>query len=102
MKQKTTYKCKGCDKKIPFGNYHKKCYKTRMISDYVDPKMDPVNYPVKYIAPMHDKIKEDQYRDLFAALGTIGANQWIKDNAIEDIDMEDIFHKIMEGDIDYA
>ena len=93
--------CKGCGIEIPFGNYHKKCYQTRMRSDYEDPKMDIKNYPVKHNAPMHDETREEQYGHLYKALGTVAATNWIVENTTENINMEDVFHKIMEGEIDY-
>ena len=94
--------CKGCGLEIPFGNYHKKCYQTRMRSDYEDPKMDIKNYPVKHNTPMHDETREEQYGHLYKALGTVAATNWIVENVGEDVNMEEIFRKIMEGDIDYA
>ena len=94
--------CKGCDKLIPNGaDYHKKCYETRMISKYDDPKMDEKRYPVSHNAPMEEPNREDQYRELYKVLGAGKASNWIADNTTGDINMEDIFHKIMEGEIDY-
>ena len=94
-------KCKGCDKSVREGEYHKKCYKTRMISKYDDPKMDAENYPVSHNAPMREETREEQYGHLYKALGPTAATNWIVENTGEDINMEDIFHKIMQGDIDY-
>ena len=98
-----TQQCKGCGKNIPFGNYHKKCYKSRMgTSSYIDDKMDLSTYPVSYEMPGKDRPIEDQYRDLYKALGTIDAKKWIAENVTKDINMEEVFHQIMEGDLEYA
>ena len=94
-------KCKGCDKLVSEGEYHKKCYETRMVSNYDDPKMDRENYPVKHGAPMQEETKEEQYGHLYKALGTVAATNWIVENTTEDINMEEIFRKIMEGEIHY-
>ena len=95
--------CKGCGLEIPFGNYHKKCYKSRMdTTTYEDPKMDEQNYPVSHNAPMEEPNREDQYRELYKVLGAAKASNWIADNVGEDVNMEETFRKIMEGDIDYA
>jgi len=95
-------RCKGCDKTIPLGgDYHKACYKSKMSpTTYIDEKMDLKNYPVKHNAPMQEETREEQYGHLYKALGTVAATNWIVENTGEDINMEDIFHKIMEGDIE--
>ena len=93
--------CKGCGIEVPFGNYHKKCYQTRMVSDYDDPKMDEKNYPVSHNAPMQEETREEQYGHLYKALGTVAATNWIVENTTADINMEEIFRKIMEGELDY-
>tara|TARA_R110002096_G_scaffold50798_1_gene133079 strand:- start:18 stop:335 length:318 start_codon:yes stop_codon:yes gene_type:complete len=94
--------CKGCGIEIPFGNYHKKCYKSRMdTTTYEDLKMDAENYPVSHNGPMHEETREEQYGHLYKALGTVAATNWIVENTGEDINMEEIFRKIMEGEIDY-
>jgi|21_taG_2_1085346.scaffolds.fasta_scaffold00114_39 hypothetical protein len=96
------YKCKGCDKPVQEGiDYHKKCYETRMIDKYDDPKMDAKKYPVKHNAPIEEPNREDQYRELYKVLGAAKASNWIADNTTEDINMEEIFRQIMEGEIDY-
>ena len=97
-------RCKGCDKTIPLGgDYHKACYKSKMSpTTYIDEKMDLKNYPVKHNAPTHDETREEQYGHLYKALGTVAATNWIVENVGEDVNMEEVFRKIMEGDIDYA
>jgi len=101
--------CKSCDKLIRLETnmedndyyYHKACYKSRMdITTYVDPKMDKKNYPVKHDAPMRDETREEQYGHLYKALGPAAATNWIVENVCEDVNMEEIFRKIMEGEIE--
>ena len=103
--------CKSCDKLIRLETnmedndyyYHKACYKSRMdTTTYEDPKMDAENYPVSHNAPMREETREEQYGHLYKALGTVAATNWIVENTGEDINMEDIFHKIINGEIDYA
>ena len=51
---------------------------------------------------MRDETREEQYGHLYKALGTVAATNWIVENTGEDINMEDIFHRIINGEIDYA
>ena len=101
--------CKSCDKLIRLETnmedndyyYHKACYKSRMnITTYIDPKMDAKNYPVKHNGPMQEDTREEHYGHLYKALGPAAATNWIVENTGKDINMEEIFHKIMEGDIE--
>ena len=102
--------CKSCDKLIRLETnmedndyyYHKACYKSRMdTTTYEDPKMDEKNYPIKHDAPMREETREEQYGHLYKALGTVAATNWIVENTTQNINMEEIFRKIMEGEIDY-
>ena len=93
-------KCKGCDKPVITGEYHKPCYKSKMSdSTYIDEKMDLKTYPVKHNAPMQDETKEEQYGHLYKVLGTKAATNWIVENVYSDVNMEEVFHQIMEGEL---
>jgi len=98
--------CISCDKLISFeeyketdSSYHKACHKSKMdTTDYIDPKMDLKTYPVKHVAQKMIETQEEQYGQLYKVLGAAKATQWIMDNVYQDINMEDEFHKLMEGD----
>ena len=107
--------CKSCNKLIDFRDnieteylldnglpYHKACYKSKMdTTNYSDPKMDAENYPVQYTAPRKKETKDDQIMNIYGVLGGDKATVWMQQNIYDDVDMADIFHKIMEGEIDY-
>lgn len=93
-------KCKGCDKPVIAGEYHKACYKSKMSdSTYIDDKMDLETYPVKHNAPMQDETQEEQYGHLYKVLGPTAATNWIVENVYTDVNMEETFHQIMEGEL---
>ena len=68
-------------------------------TNYIDEKMDLKTYPVKHTAPSKEETRDDQIMNIYGALGSSKATVWMEDNIYGDRDMEDIFHKIMEGKI---
>jgi len=98
--------CKSCGKKVlienmEYAEYHLECFKSKMdTTTFIDEKMDLRTYPVSYDAPAEKETKEEQWGHLYKALGVNKATVWMAENVYNDRDMEDIFHKIMEGEID--
>ena len=81
------------------------CYKSRM-GGFPNPnaeydKMDKETYPINYNSPKEKQSEYDLLADLYRALGSSKATEWVKQNKFKDIDLEDVFHKIVDNETEY-
>ena len=97
--------CKSCDgllTDILDGDYHPACRKSKMDkTTYVDEKMDVATYPVNYSMPAEEETTHDQLSHLYSVLGGSRATMWVQNNVYNDVDLKDVYHKIMEGELTY-